>query len=53
MVWCEGMPFGRFKGVRTFTLTDKNSGQIEFRMKDEASGLISSLILANNFLPMK
>ena len=45
MVWRGGMPFGLFKGVRTFTLTDDNDGQVEFRMHEEFSGLMSSLIV--------
>ena len=45
MVWCGGMPFGLFKGVRTFTLTDKNNGQVEVRMQEEFSGFMSPLIV--------
>jgi len=45
MVWRGGMPLGLFKGVRTFTLTDENNGQVEFRMQEEFSGLMSSLIV--------
>ena len=45
MVWRGGMPFGLFKGIRTFTLTDDTSGKIEFRMHEEFSGLMSPLIV--------
>lgn len=45
MVWRGGMPFGLFKGVRTFTLTERNNGQVEFRMQEEFSGLMSPLIV--------
>ena len=45
MVWCGGMPFGLFRGVRTFTLVDKNNGQVEFRMQEQFSGLMSQLIV--------
>tara|TARA_B110000503_G_scaffold123512_1_gene189190 strand:+ start:1778 stop:2203 length:426 start_codon:yes stop_codon:yes gene_type:complete len=45
MVWCGGMPFGLFQGVRTFTLTERNNGQVEFRMQEEFSGLMSPLIV--------
>jgi hypothetical protein len=45
MVWCGGMPFGLFKGVRTFTLTQRHNGQVEFQMREAFSGLMSPLIL--------
>jgi len=45
MVWRGGMPFGLFKGVRTFTLKDKYNGQVEFRMQEKFSGFISPLIV--------
>ena len=45
MVWRGGMPLGLFKGVRTFTLTDENNGQVEFRMQEVFSGLMSPLIV--------
>ena len=44
MVWCGGMPFGLFKGVRTFTLTASSNGQVEFRMHEKFSGLMSPLL---------
>ena len=45
MVWRGGMPFGLFKGVRTFILADNSNGSVEFRMHEEFSGLLSPLIV--------
>ena len=45
MVWRGGMPLGLFKGVRTFTLTDDNNGQIDFQMQEVFSGLMAPLIV--------
>lgn len=45
MVWRGGIPFGLFKGVRTFTLTGGNKGYVEFRMQEVFSGLMSPLIV--------
>lgn len=44
MVWTGGMPFGLFKGERTFTLSERPNGTVEFRMSEEFSGLLSPLI---------
>jgi hypothetical protein len=44
MVWTGGMPFGLFKGERTFTLTPRGNGAIEFRMSEVFSGPLSPLI---------
>ncbi len=44
MVWRGGMPFGLFKGVRTFTLTPVESGGIAFDMREVFSGPLSPLI---------
>ena len=44
MTWSGGMPLGLFKGVRTFRLSPKGSGTVEFAMKEEFSGLLSPLI---------
>jgi hypothetical protein len=44
MVWTGGMPLGLFKGERTFTLTQRDDGQVEFRMAEAYSGLLSPLI---------
>jgi len=38
MVWSGGMPLGLFKGVRTFTLTDKGDGATHFALREEFSG---------------
>ena len=44
MVWTGGMPLGLFKGERTFTLTRRGDGTVEFRMSEAFSGLLSPLI---------
>ena len=43
MIWTGGMPFGLFKGERTYTLTPKASG-VEFVMREAFTGLIVPLI---------
>lgn len=43
MVWSSGMPFGLFKGVRTFTLTPKN-GAVDVQVQEVFSGLLLPLI---------
>jgi hypothetical protein len=43
MVWTGGMPFGLFKGVRTFLLVPK-AGAVEFRMQEVFSGPLAPLI---------
>lgn len=43
MVWQGGMPFGLFKGVRTFSLTPSASGA-EFHMQEEYFGPLAGLI---------
>jgi hypothetical protein len=43
MVWTGGMPFGLFKGARTYTLTPKDGG-VEFTMTEVFSGLMVPLI---------
>jgi hypothetical protein len=45
MVWADGMPFGLFKGERTYTLTPKGDGTVEFFMIEVFSGLMSPLIV--------
>jgi len=37
MAWTGGMPFGLFKGVRTFTLTPQGDA-VEFTLREEFSG---------------
>ncbi|MEP7354501.1 MAG: SRPBCC domain-containing protein [Acidobacteriota bacterium] len=44
MVWTGGMPLGLFKGERTFLLTPKGDGLVEFSMREVFSGLMSPLI---------
>jgi hypothetical protein len=43
MVWTGGMPFGLFKGERTFTLTPEGDA-LKFEMREVFSGLLSPLI---------
>ncbi len=44
MVWSGGMPLGLFTGTRTFTLTPRAEGDVEFRMVEQFSGLLAPLI---------
>lgn len=44
MVWLGGMPLGLFKGERTFTLTPRGEGTVDFTMREEFSGLLLPLI---------
>lgn len=44
MVWTGGMPFSLFTGRRTYTLTPKSPGEVEFAMREEFSGLMAPLI---------
>lgn len=44
MVWSGGMPLGLFKGERTFTLTPRADGTVEFRMAEVFSGPLSGMI---------
>lgn len=44
MVWESGLPFGIFKGVRTFTLTPNTTGT-RFHMQEIFSGLMSGIIV--------
>lgn len=43
MVWTGSMPFGLFKGVRTFLLVPKGDA-VEFRMQEVFSGPLARLI---------
>ena len=43
MVWSGGMPFGLFKGVRTFTLTAEGQAT-RFNMREEYTGPLLPLI---------
>lgn len=44
MTWASGMPLGLFKGVRTFSLTPKGDGSIDFTLREEFSGPLLPLI---------
>lgn len=44
MVWAGGMPLGLFRGARTFTLTPRGEGAVEFAMREEFTGLMAPLI---------
>jgi hypothetical protein len=44
MVWTGGLPFGLFKGERTFTLQPGLPGSVEFSMREEYTGILASLI---------
>ncbi len=44
MAWSGGMPLGLFKGVRTFTLTPKGDGSVDFTLREEFSGPLLPLI---------
>jgi hypothetical protein len=48
MVWTGGLPFGLFKGIRSFTLTP-NGDSIDFTLHEEFSGLL--LILFKRSIP--
>ena len=44
MTWSGGMPLGLFKGERTFTLTPRSNGPIEFTVREVFSGPLLPLI---------
>jgi hypothetical protein len=44
MTWASGLPLGLFKGERTFTLSPRDAGATEFRLREEFSGLLLGLI---------
>lgn len=44
MAWTGGMPLGLFKGVRTFTLTPKGNGAVEFTIREVFSGPLLGMI---------
>ena len=39
-----GMPFGLFRGVRTYELSGESGGEVTFRMREEYSGPLVPLI---------
>lgn len=44
MTWASGMPFGLFKGARTFTLTPRGDGSTAFDLREVFSGPLLGLI---------
>ncbi|HEU5474033.1 MAG TPA: SRPBCC domain-containing protein [Actinophytocola sp.] len=44
MVWASGMPFGLFKGVRTYELRPNGNDGTEFAMAEEFSGPLAPMI---------
>jgi len=44
MIWTGGMPLGMFKGERTFLLTPDLTGNTEFSMREEYTGVMAPLI---------
>lgn len=43
MTWASGMPFGLFKGQRTYSLAPKGD-QVEFKMREEFTGAMLPMI---------
>lgn len=44
MVWTGGMPFGLFRGRRTYELASPSMAETTFRMHEEFSGLLAGVI---------
>jgi hypothetical protein len=44
MVWSGGMPLGLFKGVRTYDLDPAGAGLVRFKMREEYSGPMLSMM---------
>jgi uncharacterized protein YndB with AHSA1/START domain len=44
MVWADGMPFGLFKGVRTYRLQPQEDGDTLFTMEEVYSGPLEPII---------
>jgi hypothetical protein len=44
MTWSGGMPLGLFKGVRTFTLSSRDDGKVDFEMREVFSGPFLGMI---------
>ena len=44
MVWSGGMPFGLFKGVRSFTIAQRTPDSAEFTLREVFSGPMLKLI---------
>lgn len=49
MVWSSGMPFGLFKGARTFTLEPVNNGRVKFTLHEQFSGPM--MLMIGNTIP--
>lgn len=47
MVWSSGMPFGLFKGVRTFQIEAAGEGAVTFTLTEVFSGLMLPLFGAS------
>jgi hypothetical protein len=43
MVWVSGMPFGLFKGARTYTLRETDDGRVEFVMREDYTGPLAGM----------
>ncbi len=44
MVWSGGMPFGLFKGERTYTLAPRGGGGTQFAMTEQFTGALAPMI---------
>jgi hypothetical protein len=44
MTWSGGMPLGLFKGVRTFNLTTAGEGTTRFKVREEYTGPLLSMM---------
>lgn len=44
MVWSGGMPLGLFTGTRTYSLTPRPDGNVQFEMTESFTGLMAPLI---------
>ena len=44
MVWSSGMPFGLFKGERTFTLNPQEDGSTKFAVQEQFTGALLFII---------
>ena len=47
MIWASGMPLGLFKGERTYKLTPKPDGSVEFSMREAYTGLFAPMITSS------
>ena len=47
MTWTGGMPLGLFKGVRTFTLSPRADGGVDFALREEFSGPLLPLFVGS------